>query len=226
MSTKYRRIFNLLTIIIFGCALVSFPVALWGIGIGLVAIGFAIYARSWVFCAIFVAATILCTLSYSFYRFVLLPTAEARAEREKTNTAIYNLEVLEKSLQGYSKEHGNRLPAAENWCDILIAYDSNLTKDNFRHPKLEGTVVAFNRALSGVDVRKIPQNTIILFEARGGWNLYGGRELVQPLADERVYVEAYVWGKGVKSYWINKNGIKNWCDNIVPVYWQLPASLP
>ena len=57
-----------------------------------------------------------------------------REKMKKTHIALYNMELLAEKLEKYSQNHGGYLPNADNWCDVLMKENPELTVENFRHP--------------------------------------------------------------------------------------------
>ena len=117
------------------------------------------------------------TLLYVAMPVYLAPVVQRRVEFEKTYTAKYNLRLLAKAIKGYAEDNNGYLPSADRWCDLLIEYDKSLTKDSFKHPKIDGAVIAFNKNLSGKKLEDLPDDIVLLFVAYGGWNLSGDKEL-------------------------------------------------
>jgi hypothetical protein len=117
----------------------------------------------------------------AFVYFIMLPTIQRRSEFEKLYTGKYNLRLLGEKMEAYCKEHDGYLPDADRWCDLLIEHDPNLSKSNFKHPRIEygACNFAFNKNLSGRRLGKIPGNVVLLFEADGAWNLEGAAELLK-----------------------------------------------
>jgi hypothetical protein len=140
-------------------------------------------------------------------------------EREKANTGKYNLKVLGKSLANYAKDHDGYLPTAEHWCDELMEYDSNLTKDNFRHPRHELLRLgicnfAFNKNLGGRKLSEIDGDVVLLSEADGDWNLTttGGSEVWRAKKKfgkiDTWYIDMLFVDGRIEAYWFHKNAIK------------------
>lgn len=154
------------------------------------------------------------------YFFIIKPTTKERKERERRNTANYNLKLLGKEIRGYSEKHNGYLPSADNWCDLLMEHNKYLTKENFRHPGIEGSVLAFNEALSGMRFADIPKDVVLLFEAKGEWNLKGGKELIKKANPNRDIVYVLLINGEIKPYWIEEESMKNWVGKFTPLRWK------
>lgn len=91
-------------------------------------------------------------------------------------------------LLEYAKNHNNRLPEADVWCNTLLKYRGDIV---FSRNAAFRCDTAFNRNLSGMEILKIPKDTVLLFNAYGDWNLTGGSELLQ--AQEEQFNPAYIY---------------------------------
>ncbi|MHC4293155.1 MAG: hypothetical protein ACYSTX_02585, partial [Planctomycetota bacterium] len=80
--------------------------------------------------------------------------------------------------------------------------DKTLPKDTFKHPLIEGSVIAFNKNLDGMRLLDVDKNTVLLFEAKGGWNLAGGKELMKSSNTDRITVNVLFMNGKIKQCWI------------------------
>ncbi len=134
-------------------------------------------------------------------------SAERRQERGKANVGTYNLRLLGKELAKYAKDHDGYLPDANQWCDLLMEYNSSLTKNNFKHPrpdrlKLKGDChFAFNKYLSGMRLADVSDDVILLFESDGEWNLNGTGKLLRRRYNEKGCVSVLYANQEMKNYW-------------------------
>jgi len=140
---------------------------------------------------------------------------------EKNFAATYNLRQLGRVMSEYSEDHDGYLPVANQWCDILMEYDGNLSESSFKHPVKEGSSIAFNKNLDGLRLADVPGKTVLLFEAEGGWNLTGGPELLKKECINRDFVDVLLVNKDIKSYWIKNEGFREHSeDNFKPLRWK------
>ena len=51
---------------------------------------------------------------------------ELRKTVMKENSGEYNLKLLGKYLIEYASNNDGKLPLAENWCDVLLGYSSDI----------------------------------------------------------------------------------------------------
>ena len=107
-------------------------------------------------------------------------------------TCISNVKGLSIAMRKYTDDNQNHYPAATNWCDALLRSDAGMT--NAFHCPADSSggrcSYAFNAKVAGAEVGKVDPNTVMFFEANGGWNLSGGKELLlaKPRHDDQVMV--------------------------------------
>lgn len=137
-----------------------------------------------------------------------------REEMKKTHTALYNMELLAKELEEYAKNHGGYLPDGDNWCDVLMKQNPELTVENFRHPmpdllKLKGKChIAFNSVLSGKRLADISADTVLLFEADGDWNLNGTTSVLNSRNEPKNCVKILFVDGSTASYWFYEGAVR------------------
>ena len=109
---------------------------------------------------------------------------KAHQQVEQAHLGSYNLRVLGAAIKKYAADHGDRLPLAEQWCDVLLKSDPSLRRSSFQHPDPEPFGLsgeyhfAFNSRLSGAKLSEVNPKTVLLFEADGQWNHAGTGELL------------------------------------------------
>jgi len=86
-----------------------------------------------------------------------------------------NLTSLGKTMIIYACDYDDKYPTADKWCDLLIEY-TDVTEKQFRCPanRKEGCSYAMNpnaKLTSSPDM-------VVLFETKGGWNQFGGPEIL------------------------------------------------
>ncbi|MFA6186551.1 MAG: hypothetical protein WC770_04980 [Phycisphaerae bacterium] len=118
-----------------------------------------------------------------------------RVERKKTT----NGQIISMAIVEYAKDHDGYLPDANQWCDLLIEYAPNLSKENFKYDSSKDGVCnyAFNSVLSNAKLANISYNTVLVFESVGKWNLDGTEELFRNTPRKRQYV--YIYTKDVET---------------------------
>ena len=160
---------------------------------------------------------------------VVVLTARRRSWEEKSYSSVSNLRLLGKSFIGYAKNNNGYLPDANQWCDLLMRYDKTLTGQNFKHPLIKEWEcnIAFNKNLNCLKLSEIPKDTVLLFEADGGWNLSGDKELFEKSRKEQTdYYFCYVLlaDGNIESYRFEEGGYKTFdskgVESIKPLRWK------
>lgn len=162
--------------------------------------------------------------------------AKVREQHKKEWSGLYNLELLGKELVKYAEDNGGRLPDANKWCDLLLEHNKNLTKENFKHPQPEifGDIFdfkgeiqfAYNKNLSGMRFRDIPDDVVLLFEADGDWNLNGTGELLQTRYSEKGFIYMLFVDLTTANYWYYKEAIRKFGPKGTYMYYVKPRWSP
>jgi hypothetical protein len=155
------------------------------------------------------AVIAFCTMLFLFYFVVVRTNIKEREWVAKNFTIEYNLKTVGKALQKYADNHNGYLPLADKWGDSLLEFDKTLSENKFKHPKIEGIIIAFNKNLGGKNIADIPRNTVLLFEAKGGWNVSGGEELINSTDLNRSYVSILYVNQIIDNYWVKEKGVKS-----------------
>ena len=111
---------------------------------------------------------------------MLLPALAGAKQKAQSINCVNNVKQLSLALRIYAGDNQNHFPAATNWCDAIQS-DVGAAKV-FQCPADSPDhrcSYAFNARLSGVEDGKADPNTVAIFEADGGWNVSGGRELMR-----------------------------------------------
>ncbi len=111
---------------------------------------------------------------------MLLPALAVAKQKAQTVNCMSNVKGLTFEMRMYADNNQNHYPAATNWCDALLQTNESLT--NFFHCPADFSggrcSYAFNAQLAGTEVGKVDPDTVMIFEANGGWNRSGGKELL------------------------------------------------
>lgn len=87
-----------------------------------------------------------------------------------------NLAGLGKALILYSNDYDGKYPIPNNWCDLLLQGDYGVNEEQF---KCRGARdVRCNYAINPNTELASRPDMVLLFETKGGWNQYGGPELL------------------------------------------------
>ena len=107
-----------------------------------------------------------------------------------------NMKQLALAVLIYANDHDDQFPPAATWCDAI---KSNVAQDKIficpRGDASQRSSYAFNARLNGRKAWETNSNTVLLFEAGGGWNVSGGPELLrQPSRHGSRYAVAFADG--------------------------------
>lgn len=160
----------------------------------------------------------------------------SREKRKKEWTGLYNLELLGRELIKYAEDNDGCLPMADEWCDLLMGHNGNLTRENFKHPQPEifGDIFdfkgecqfAFNKNISGMLLADIPSDVVLLFEADGDWNLNGTEELLKTRYREHGYITILFVDQTTGNYWFYENAVRKFDPKGKHMYYEKPRWKP
>jgi hypothetical protein len=83
--------------------------------------------------------------------------------------------VLGKAMMVYATDNDGKFPPPDNWCDALLEALPNTPEKLFQCPGGGGGRCHY--AMNPNAEPNSPNNTVLLFETRAGWNQSGGPEL-------------------------------------------------
>ncbi|MCK4830664.1 hypothetical protein KA005_83900 [bacterium] len=178
-----------------------------------------------------ILAIILC-LPFLYFDYSVRCHVKAREKRKKEWTGLYNLELLSRELIKYTEDNDGYLPMADQWCDLLMGHNSNLTRENFRHPKpelfeLNGEChFAFNKNLSGLRLSDVPGDVVLVFEADGDWNLSGTEGLLKTRYRKDGFIRMLFVDQSTKNYWFYKNAVRKFDPKGTYMYYERPRWKP
>jgi prepilin-type processing-associated H-X9-DG protein len=106
-----------------------------------------------------------------------IAVTEARRFSNRTMCGC-NLRVLGASLKCYAKNNYDRYPMGSKWCDLLIndANVAHIQEKLFVCPS--GGEGRCHYAMNPNCEPNSPGDMVLLFETKGGWNQFGGPELL------------------------------------------------
>lgn len=127
---------------------------------------------------------------------MLLPALAAAKQKAQTINCVNNEKQLALAVRIYSGDNGNHFPPAATWCDAINpAVGSSKV---FTCPAAGAgrrCDYGYNVKLDGLDESQVDRNTVMIFEADGGWNANGGPELMPGRArHSRTFVVAFADG--------------------------------
>jgi hypothetical protein len=170
----------------------------------------------WFVCS---AGAVLIALPPLYLQTAFVVGARSRAAFEQTQTSRHNMRLLREAILSYVHTHDGHLPEAESWCDSLLTKENSLSKNDFVHPVLAGIMIAYNEQLSGLKLSDVAEDTVLFFEARGGWNLTGDQDLVE--TDRSASrADIMLLNGNIQTYWLERGGVRAYGDKFVPVRWK------
>lgn len=84
-----------------------------------------------------------------------------------------NLTDLQRAMRFYTHAN-NKYPTANQWCDLLLK-TGTVNEDSFICPTAEGRC---HYAINPYCEPNSPSDLVLLFETKGGWNQFGGAEVL------------------------------------------------
>jgi hypothetical protein len=86
-----------------------------------------------------------------------------------------NISGLGKTMAVYANDYDGEYPTADRWCDLVIELEY-VHEKQFRCPANKKQRCSY--ALNPYCGPNSPNDVVLLFETKGRWNQYGGRELL------------------------------------------------
>jgi hypothetical protein len=107
---------------------------------------------------------------------IFIPLFLPPVRRLPPNQDLSNLSQIGSAMLIYANEHNDQFPTPQKWCDLLLEH-TDITKDKFRcKADKKGTC---SYAMNPNAKPDSEPDTVLLFEVKGGgWNKYGGPELL------------------------------------------------
>lgn len=88
-----------------------------------------------------------------------------------------NLSGLGKAMALYANDFDEKYPTPEKWCDLLAQY-ADVDEKQFICQGVQGSNHKGHYAINPKATPASPPDTVLLFEISGGWNQFGGPELL------------------------------------------------
>jgi len=116
-------------------------------------------------------------IDFSIFAEYWLQTSLRAREIDNRLRCAANLRGLGKAMLIYANDNEEYYPTADIWCDLLMQY-ADATEDQFVCPS-GGEGQSHYAINPNVIVVSHPE-MVVLFETEGGWNQFGGPELLAP----------------------------------------------
>ena len=136
----------------------------------------------------------------------IMLTVSPRRDLRARKICATNLALIWKAMSTYENEHGGKYPPVDQWCDLLekqygmtqrqfvclsakednysYTTDSNSPNDRiFLYKDPNGRHFYKKRSYYSLNPNaepNSPADLVLIFESKGGWNQFGGMELVAP----------------------------------------------
>jgi len=129
-------------------------------------------------------------LGFAFYlnSFLFMRSRYSLAYGGSEKERLSDLKLIRREIMEYTEING-RFPDANSWCDPLFSHEKNAPEANpYTFPELLSRF-AFNENLSEKPVDQLNDNILLIIEAEGNYNNFGGAELLtQPLPRYEYYL--------------------------------------
>ncbi len=109
-----------------------------------------------------------------FLVFILFSSCQLPKEIKQRFDCALHLRNLGISINSYSKENNGQYPTPNQWCDLLKS--KYVTKRYFVCPSNKAKKCSY--AINPNCEPNSPQDVVLLFETKDGWNQFGGSELL------------------------------------------------
>jgi prepilin-type processing-associated H-X9-DG protein len=116
-------------------------------------------------------------MSVLAFHYAMMATSSIRPEARIAHSKLEMIKVG-KVLRVYSTEYENHYPTANKWCDLLVEH-SDIEKTAFcLAAKQKWEKDSFQYAINPNCEPNSPSDMVLLFEIKGGWNKFGGPEIL------------------------------------------------
>ena len=121
---------------------------------------------------------------------LLLPALVKVRAKDTASQCVKQAREIGLAIRLYADENNGVSPAAAEWCDAIL---ENLpTPESLQCParSSERSGYGFNQRVAGRPLSSIPPDTVMVFEAEGGWNFTGGPDdlLAEPAHETSLIV--------------------------------------
>lgn len=128
-----------------------------------------------------VALTVLAVLApVIVLAWLLFPVFRSARIAARQRLCVQHLKSLSMAMLTYAQDWDEHYPPAQRWCDAIRPYVRSM--EDYRCPAARHLRCgyAMNAQLDQFKQSDLaePSKTVMLFDATGGWNLSGGKELI------------------------------------------------
>jgi type II secretion system protein G len=109
---------------------------------------------------------------------LLLPSPIIQGPLARQIVCISNLRVLGMAIMTYSELNDGKHPTPDKWCDLLVQY-ADVNEEYIKYFKCPANNKdRCSYAINPNAGPNSPNDIVLLFETTGGWNQFGGSELL------------------------------------------------
>ena len=110
---------------------------------------------------------------------IMIPPRHPRREYAYRIICGVNLRDLGMAMQTYASDYDNKYPTTSKWCDLLLQH-AGITEKQLvcRSAFKKGNQKLCHYAINPNCEPNSPDDIVLLFETNGGWNQFGGPELL------------------------------------------------
>ena len=143
-----------------------------------------------------------------------LPVVLRATHKSRSFTCLSALKHLSVALFMYSEDFDDHLPPARGWCDAI---GPRLDTDQLfmcpDHETREKCSYTFSVAVSSADLSRLPHKdqTWVLWDGAGGWNVYGGFDSVEYRHRGGAY---FAYADGHCKWLAKKDAEKRWAGEV------------
>ncbi len=116
-------------------------------------------------------------IDFSIFAEYWLQTSLRAREIDNRMACGANLRAIGRAMQLYANDYEDHYPTPDSWCDLLMQY-AGLSQDQFVCPSAEGGPSHY--AINPNANYWSHPDMVLVFETTGGWNQFGGPELLAP----------------------------------------------
>ena len=119
-----------------------------------------------------ILAVVLFVLLFIYF---FVPAISHRQPNVRQVVCRVNLRKIGIAIKRYANDNDSKYPAVDKWCDLLMEH-GELTEKQFVCPSVrEGRC---HYAMNPNCEPNSPEDVVLLFETKGGWNQFGGPEIL------------------------------------------------
>ncbi|NIP24250.1 MAG: hypothetical protein GWN67_02665 [Phycisphaerae bacterium] len=111
-----------------------------------------------------------------FLTAILMPITVVKTRYSLAGECASNLERIRNAVELYTEQFDGVYPKPNKWCDLLLEGKYLKSKRLLKCPAVKAGPCHF--AINPNCLPNSPNDVVLLFETKGGWNQYGGPELL------------------------------------------------